>query len=89
MTGALAAGASFAGAGFFAGAPEQITIPEYSRFSEYGNVELLKDNVMDLLSCAFDKTEVCKNANEKYDKEKMISEYMEIYFEMREETKDE
>lgn len=76
-------------AGFFAGAPEQITIPEYSRFSEYGNVELLKDNVMDLLSCAFDKTEVCKNAKDKYDKEKMISEYMEIYFEMREETKDE
>ena len=30
--------------GFKAGAPEQITIKEYSEFSEFGNIEILKEN---------------------------------------------
>ncbi len=71
-------------AGFYAGAPEQITISEFSRFSEYGNVDLLKENVLALLNCGFDKTEICNVAKNKYNKEKMISEYIKIYFEMKE-----
>lgn len=72
-------------AGFYAGAPEQITIPEYSRFSEYGNIDVLKDNVLDLLNCGFDKDKISKAARDKYEKEKMIAEYMRIYSEMKEE----
>ncbi len=71
-------------AGFCAGAPEQITISEFSRFSEYGNVDLLKENVLALLNRDFDKTEIRNVAKNKYDKEKMITEYMKIYFGMKE-----
>lgn len=73
-------------AGFFAGAPEQITIPEYSRFSEYGDVKKLKENVLSLLDCDFDKQEISKAATHKYEKEKMISEYINLYSQMRKEA---
>lgn len=72
-------------AGFYAGAPEQITIPEYSRFSEYGDVEKLKENVLSLLGCDFDKQEISRAAICKYEKEKMITEYLNLYSEMRKE----
>lgn len=72
-------------AGFYAGAPEQITIPEYSRFSEYGNLDLLEENVFELLDFGFDKTNICYAAKNKYEKEKMISEYMKVYSELKEE----
>lgn len=71
-------------AGFCAGAPEQITILEYSRFSEYGNIDLLAANALELSDFSFDKTKICDVAKEKYKKEKMISEYIKIYLEMKE-----
>jgi len=67
--------------GFKAGAPEQITINEYSEFVEYGNLNELYSEIMNYLSQDKDyKLE--KYAKEKYSKEKMIKNYIKLYKEI-------
>lgn len=65
--------------GFEAGAPEQIALKEYSRFVEYGNIDILCNMVEFMLNSNFDKNTVCKKSLEKYSYEKMVNNYIKIY----------
>ncbi len=65
--------------GFEAGAPEQITVPQYSRFVEYGNTRALTDAALDVLNAAHDKLAVLEAGKQKYDKAEMVRRYLEIY----------
>lgn len=65
--------------GFKAGAPEQITIPEYCDFVEYGNLEKLKSAIDKWLNVGVLKEEICAITTRKYTKEKMVTEYLELY----------
>ena len=72
--------------GFQAGAPEQIAIPEYSRFVEHGDLDALEGCVRDMLERPCDKMEVSTQALAKYGKGRMCEEYIKIYqrlFEMQ------
>lgn len=64
--------------GFKAGAPEQITIKEYSDFVEYGDIEMLIEKVKQRL--ALEKTDdIAQVAIQKYSKENMSQNYLKIY----------
>jgi len=65
--------------GFNAGAPEQISIPGFSSFVEYGNIDALEKEVLRFLQNKVDKKEISKLANQKYNDRQMIKEYFEIY----------
>lgn len=65
--------------GFKAGAPETITIPEYSSFAEFGNVELLCEEIDKTLSTQFDKQEISNKAKVKYDFRNMVEKYISNY----------
>ena len=65
--------------GFCAGAPEQISIAEYSRFVEYGDIAALTEAVFATLDAAHDKAAVASAAKEKYDKERMLERYLMCY----------
>lgn len=65
--------------GFQAGAPEQIAIPEYSRFVEHGDLDGLEGCVRDMLERSCDKVEVSTQALAKYGKGSMCEEYIKIY----------
>ena len=65
--------------GFKAGAPEQITIPEYSEFLDYGDVDGLYEALKKSLASSYDKREVSEKAKEKYSNKRMCSQYFEIY----------
>lgn len=75
--------------GFKAGAPEQITISEYSDFVEYGNLEKLKSAIDKWLNVGVLKEDVCAIATRKYTKEKMVTEYLELYSKVEREKCDE
>lgn len=68
--------------GFKAGGPEQITIPEYSEFVEYGKVEVLKEKIEEWLDREYFNEVISENARKKYAKKKMTADYMEIYLGM-------
>ena len=63
--------------GFKAGAPEQISLPEYSEFVEYGNVEKLYNSVHKMLEKSLNKSEIFNIAKETYSKETMFEKYDE------------
>lgn len=65
--------------GFEAGAPEQITIDEYSEFVENGNLQLLKSIVLKWLNKSIDKACISEVAKEKYSQQSMVSAYEKIY----------
>lgn len=65
--------------GFYAGAPEQIAISEYSRFVEYGNVDRLEKELRQLLNVPWDKSAVASAGRAKYAKERMTAEYWDVY----------
>lgn len=65
--------------GFLAGAPETITIPEYSSFAEFGNVELLCEEIKKILSIKFDKQEISDKARKKYAFINMVKKYISMY----------
>lgn len=68
--------------GFKAGAPEQIAIPEYSSFVEYGNVDALKSEVDKILNSENLKCNVAYFSHGKYSKQTMIDGYIKVYEEM-------
>lgn len=51
-------------------------------FVEYGNVKELAQLIEKLLSCRGDKEKLCETAREKYSKERMGKEYLNLYKEM-------
>ena len=68
--------------GFKAGAPEQISLKDYSQFVEYGDIDALENAVNHWLETETDKAEVAKKAKEVYSEECMISQYCKVYQEM-------
>lgn len=68
--------------GFKAGAPEQISIPEYSSFVDFGNIDLLREEVKKkiLTNILIDK--LILEANKKYSKNKMVVDYVGVYNEL-------
>ena len=65
--------------GFKAGGPETIAIDEFSRFVDYGNIELLKSSLEEFLNKNFSKENIEKISKEKYDKSVMFDDYLEVY----------
>lgn len=65
--------------GFKAGAPEQIALQSYSDFCEYGDNQTLEKNVRKWLSTQVNTQDLCRQALERYAKEKMIEEYISVY----------
>lgn len=65
--------------GFKAGAPETISMPEYSEFVDYGDVDRLQSCTNKFIKRNIDKIELSKRALLKYNAEKMYQEYKEYY----------
>ena len=65
--------------GFKAGAPEQIAIPEYSSFVEYGNVDALKSEADKIIGTVYLSEQMSIEASGKYSKKTMIQKYVYIY----------
>ena len=65
--------------GFKSGAPETITIPEYSTFVNYGDISALKSQIEKFLSQFIDKNSLSQIAKKKYSAENMYRSYMEFY----------
>ncbi len=68
--------------GFLAGGPESITIPEYSEFVEYGNMEELKRAVVDMINLSINKIVVSKSAKRIYNRKQMTNNYLKLYNEV-------
>ncbi|MBR3593578.1 MAG: glycosyltransferase [Clostridia bacterium] len=64
-------------AGFFAGGPESICLPEWSLFCPQGDMDALKANVKALASK--EKTDFLSAAEREYSSASMYKNYMELY----------
>lgn len=71
--------------GFQAGAPEQISLPNYSEFLPYADCDLLVTTMQTWLSRTFDAQTIEKQAHQRYAKEKMTAGYLAIYNKLMEE----
>lgn len=71
-------------AGFCAGGPESIAIPQYSDFVEYGNVELLKESIKKQINAETDKDLIATAAKGKYSSNVMAQHYYNLYTELME-----
>ena len=65
--------------GFEAGAPEQISLPDYSRFVTYGNTQALVQVVKEFLEKQIDPVALSHHAHQVYAKEIMAKQYIESY----------
>ena len=66
--------------GFEAGAPETITIQEYSEFVKYGNMDALIQAVYRWIDKKNEVTaDLAKKAAKKYSKERMYANYLKLY----------
>lgn len=65
-------------AGFCAGGPETIAIPDYSRFSDYGDTDSLCADVVALMEENFDRNEMSEAARSKYSLRVMCQRYCEV-----------
>lgn len=70
--------------GFKAGAPELISISEYSSWVEYGDMKALYQSVKQMMSRVTNKQEISSQAIRRYDKSIMAENYIEIYKEILE-----
>lgn len=68
--------------GFKAGAPEEISIKEFSKFVEYGDLEFLKKELLDMVFRDKDKNLISKKAIEIYAKNIMCKKYIDLYGEL-------
>lgn len=68
--------------GFCAGAPEQISLPEYSSFVPQGDLNALEDCVRHMLGRRFDRLQLAEAARMQYSEERMTSEYKALYREV-------
>ena len=64
--------------GFKAGAPEMISLPEYSRFVEYGDVGALENEVRRFLSTG-KNGEISDRASAVYSLETMVRQFVDCY----------
>lgn len=66
--------------GFEAGAPEQISIPQYSDFYQQGDLDGVRSGVEKwLFDCGVSKEDIARKAKEVYSTEKMVEDYIELY----------
>lgn len=66
--------------GFESGAPETITIKEYSNFISYGDIGKLKKEINNFLfNKKFNHEEISEKGIEKYSKQKMIENFLSHY----------
>ena len=65
--------------GFKAGAPEQIALPEYSSFVEYGDVDSMAEKIERLLECPETGECIEKEAGKAYSKQTMTENYRKVY----------
>ncbi|MBV7508970.1 glycosyltransferase [Bacillus sp. sid0103] len=69
--------------GFKAGAPEQVSIPEYSEFVEYGDLDSLEGTVREWVNRKSSVVnEIVEKAQGYYSKEKMCEGYLTLYKEL-------
>ena len=68
--------------GFKAGAPEQIAIPEYSSFVDFGDLDSLREEVKGQISSNILIEKIVLEASKKYSKKKMVVDYVGIYNEL-------
>ena len=68
--------------GFKAGAPETITIPEYSEFVNYGDIDCLQTALIFFLNQSVNKSVLSEDARVKYNVEKMYQGYLKYYREI-------
>lgn len=66
--------------GFKAGGPESISIPEYSRFVEYGEMDRLEKEVRDFICREF--KDISEKSALKYNKIEMFKNYFSVYKEL-------
>ncbi len=64
-------------AGFFAGGPESICLPEHSAFCEQGDLKTLKANILTLANR--EKTDFTSLAEKEYSATAMYENYLELY----------
>lgn len=68
--------------GFKSGAPETISIPEYSEFVEQGNDTALEKALRASLAVHWNKREISREACKRYDRSRMCKAYMKKYKEI-------
>lgn len=64
--------------GFKAGAPEMISIPEYSDFVDFGDIDGLENALRSALEKTSDKSQISVAAHEHYSLEKMVEQYYSL-----------
>ena len=65
------------------GGTESVSIPEYSTFVEFGDVETMKGKLLEILKgTSGDRALIMQKAHEIYSKEKMAQDYLHLYKEM-------
>lgn len=67
--------------GFKAGGPETISLPEYTEFADYGNVEMLYHIVLNQLKTVKHEN-IFEKASRVYSKGKMLDEYVGKYIQL-------
>lgn len=65
--------------GFEAGAPEQIALKEFSAFLPYGDEEGLCACARSWLEKPLSREKIAREARERYDQQKMVQNYIELY----------
>ncbi len=69
-------------AGFQAGAPEEIALPQYSCFVSNGDLDALENAVRGMLASSYKRLQIAETARETYAKEKMVRQYEALYREV-------
>ncbi len=65
--------------GFKAGGPESISIPRYSKFVDYGNIEKLEEGLREFEEWNIDRDEISQSAHRVYAQRVMAENYVKIY----------
>ena len=68
--------------GFKAGAPELISLSDYSSFVDYGNLDRLLHVILNFLNEKVSKDEISSKAQKVYSRERMLNEYIALYKKM-------
>lgn len=65
--------------GFKAGAPEQISLPDYSEFVEFGDIGGLEQTVRNALAAEFSPEDISRAAADAYSTRTMVQGFLEVY----------
>lgn len=68
--------------GFLNGGTESIALPEYTSFVPFGELEMLKKELLSILKANLNKREISEKARKTYSKEQMAYSYLEVYQEV-------